>query len=97
MSQFHIFHWHSEALKTYTTGDIVAIGQTVDDARKVARTHFEKLSTKHYEDMAPYIATGQWAPDDDDKDRRDEMLRLLELDIMKEPEVSDAFFINGGE
>jgi hypothetical protein len=91
-----IFRWDSAALKQYSQGDILAIGRDAEEARAAARAHFDKISTRHYADMMVWFNKG-WEPDEDDIERRDEMLRLLEADIMKEPEVSDAFFIDGGE
>lgn len=93
-----IFRWSSKALAQYAQGDILAIGRHAEEARDAARAHFEKIATSHYlPEMMEWIDRGDWTPDEDDLERRDIKLKLLEEDIMREPEVSDAFFIKGSE
>jgi hypothetical protein len=92
-----IFHWHSEALQNYSTGDIVAIGRDVEEARVNARAGFpaammERLSIGYMIEKYP-----DWVPEEYEVEEGWALLTALEKDIMKEPSVGTSFFIRGGE
>lgn len=95
VDQVKLYRWHSQALKNYRTGDILALGTDVEDARRRARLGFMAVATEHYQWMIDKYPDYQARPDDIED--RDAKLALLEADIMKEPAVAESFFLSGGE
>ena len=78
-----MFHWYSDALKEYGRGQIVAIGDTVEEARENARSSY-----------LTYIGGPNGFVDEEEYDER---VALFEADIAAEPTADNAIFIPGSE
>lgn len=83
-----LFHWSSDALKQYRSGDILVIAADVAQARDRARAQFDAVCREHWEWM--YL-------DPEDREDIDARLAQFEADIMREPDVAETVFLMGGE
>lgn len=90
-----LYHWDSvEALKLYSTGDVVVMAPDVETARTVALVAAE-TAMLGYTDMQRQEWDGE-----DDLERREKARAQLLADLEKEPKVfetASAVFVNGGE
>lgn len=84
-----LFMWRSEYLRDYGAGTIIAMGETVDEARAVARVAQEV----HLRERWGYL---QDTDDPDDLKQIQEFHRQFEDDIAGEPkEIAGAVLIAG--
>ena len=65
-----LYRWESKYLKAYSVGDIIAMGETVEQAREIARTGFEP---HYYEQHCwMYESIADSIKDEDDQDALNE-------------------------
>jgi hypothetical protein len=94
-----LFHWHSTALKAYTSGDIVVMAETMEQARELVLKNvmdwlMQDNSPKNF--LVHMMGTEYW--DEDDEAELETFLKLLKEDISKQPiDNKGVIFIEGGE
>jgi hypothetical protein len=86
-----LYRWDSEYLRGYSQGDIIAMGETVDEAREHARA----VQRVQIRDRWGYLFD---INDEDSCLEIETLSRLFEQDIAREPEVlTNAVLIRGSD
>ena len=80
-----LFHWKSKYLSGWARGDIFVEAASIERARELV---LEKYKAHVYEG---------WEPDEDDLERMEEYLAILQKDLEVEPTVytDEAVFVEG--
>ncbi len=85
-----IYRWNSELLKQYTEGDLIALADSPDSARKLLRAELETWIAE----SRPYAIQTR---DEGDPEEYDYLVHLFESDIAKEPTLHQTLWLNGSE
>lgn len=91
-----LYRWKSKYLKAYSEGYIIAMGETVEQARALARQGFEP----HYYQQHCWMYESTEASLKDEEDRKcfDAARALFEADLAQEPEELPGYvLIEGSE
>lgn len=91
-----LYRWHSEYLERYSTGDIVAMGETVEQARTLARSGFEPHYFERYAWMYDSIQDYLDGCDAENREEFEEARAKFETDIAVEPEELPGFILIPG-
>ena len=84
-----MYHWHSSWLASYSTGDIVVMALTVDEARDAVRARFDDWLREER----------SWLDPEDPEDDEDiaELRARMERDLAADPTTERVLLIRGGE
>lgn len=87
-----LYMWKAMAFRGTSYDRIVAIGETVEEARAAAREQFAPIVKSEREWLFP---DGFYEPDVDDIAEREAYIAALEAAIMGEPEIAEAVIFPG--
>jgi hypothetical protein len=91
-----LFHWWSDYLERYSSGHIIAMGETVEDARAIARSGLDAHYFRRYEYL--YSSLEEMLKDADELAEYREAQAKLEADLAQDPEVLPGYiWIEGSE
>lgn len=91
----YLFHWDSQALKQYRTGDIFAMAADIEAARQLVR---EKAIDWLKEHRSWYFEPGDTdVVSADEREDYDAWMALLDKDLAREAVVECCVLISGSE
>ena len=87
-----LFHWKSEYLSGWARGDIFVEAVSIERARELVLEKYKVHVLEHR-----MFAYESWEPDEDDLERMEEYLAILQKDLEVEPTVytDEAVFVEG--
>ncbi len=91
-----IYVWHSDYLKNYAPGHVIAMAASADEAREKIMAGFETHDRERYEWDWTDI-DNNWDDDGDTAARIESRRALLRDDIAGEPRIVETLFVSGSE
>lgn len=90
-----LFHWPIvEALKNYSSGDIIVMAEDVETARQAARAYADT----HLKEHRSWWFDPDWKIHHDELEYYTKWIAILEKDLAREPDLIDhPIFIKGSE
>lgn len=88
----NLYNWkYSQVLKRYSSGAIMALASSEDEARDKVREAFTTWLAQEREDL---FMSSQ---DDDDREEIAKLVATLEADLTMTPELCQVVFVRGSE